>query len=412
MTFFAKEQEVIAVAAWFAMRLGAATLLTMGLFPCNGAMATEAVLYSFPDAGSGQPTGRLLSHNGSLFGTATGDISHCCGQIFELTQSNGVWTEKTLLALGGAYGTNPWAGLIADSHGALYGTTAYGGTGNSGTVFKLHKLAGSWVAEAIWEFGTASDGQDPFGELLIAPTGAIYGTTGFGGRGCYQSGCGTVFELTHERRAWREKVLHRFRKATGDGVTPVGGLVMDRAGNLYGTTFLGGAVGLGTVFELSPSVAGWKERVIWSFGSGSDGKCPEDTLVQDADGSLYGTTFYGGAGGYGAAFQLVKSGDVWNEFVIHNFSGGNDGANPFGGLRVNRAESLYGTTTAGGLEQQGVLFKLSPSNGTWTETVLHTFGGSDGVKPEGSLILEGGELYGTTAGGGSSGYGTVFSFTK
>jgi len=226
---------------------------------------------------------------------------------------------------------------------------------------------------------------------------------------------------------WTEKVLHSFNQNNTGGVEPLAGLIFDAAGNLYGTTNWGGTYGGGTVFELTPTAAGgWAETVLHSFGNGTDGAHPLAGLIFDAAGNLYGTTYYGGASqscqggsspGCGTVFELMPTGaGGWTEKVLHNFN--NDGTNgwwPRAGLITDAAGNLYGTTSAGGLYGRGIVFELTPSAGAgWTEKVLYSFNsnGADGHYPYAGLIFDAaGNLYGTTMSGGLYGRGTVFELT-
>src|ERR1039458_4539934 len=212
----------------------------------------------------------------------------------------------------------------------------------------------------------------------------------------------------------QEQVLHSFQNDGADGVDPYAGLIFDGAGNLYGTTWQGGTYGYGTVFELTPTAGGtWTENVLWSFGSGTDGTSPVAGLIFDAVGNLYGTTLQGGTYGYGTVFELTPAaGGTWTEKVLYSFGSGTDGANPYAVLIFDAAGNLYGTTYFGGSSDagNGTVFEVSPSaGGVWTEHVLHRFGnGTDGIWPQAGLVFDAvGNLYGTTSVGGTFGWGTV-----
>jgi uncharacterized repeat protein (TIGR03803 family) len=209
-------------------------------------------------------------------------------------------------------------------------------------------------------------------------------------------------------------VLHTFTGGS-DGSFPEAGLIFDSAGNLYGTTEIGGTYNAGTAFKLSPaSGGGYTEMVLHSFTYGSDGAVPTAGLIFDSAGNLYGTTSYGGnpTSNSGAVFELSPaSGGGYTETVLHNFTGGSDGGNPYASLVLDSAGNLYGTAEGGGTSNNGTVFKMSPaSGGGYTETVLYSFtGGSDGQSPEGGLIFDSaGNLYGTTNTGGTSRIGTAF----
>jgi uncharacterized repeat protein (TIGR03803 family) len=315
----------------------------------------------------------------------------------------------------GTDGTYPVAGLIFDGTGNLYGTTAFGGTYDLGTVFELTPaVGGGWAEKVLHSFGgSGSDGIEPQSSLLIDGAGNLYGTCG---GGTYHKGM--VFELTPSAGGnWTENVLHEF---TGtDGAGPLASLIFDAAGNLYSTTAAGGTYNKGTVFELTPAAGGiWTEQVLYSFGNGTDGVNPYAGLIFDAVGNLYGTTYLGGTYNQGTVFELTPAaGGGWAEQVLHNFNfDSSDGRGPDSGL-VLYAGNLYGTTGSGGVYNNpgGTAFELMPAaGGGWIEQVLHSFGsGTDGSTPVGGLIFDSvGNLYGMTTYGGTYNLGTVFEFTS
>jgi len=304
--------------------------------------------------------------------------------------------------MGGAVdGAGPTAGLIRDTAGNLYGTTAYGGSAcNCGTLFKLDATGKQTV---LHSFTFGADGAYPFATLIRGAAGNLYGTTYFGGMlACGGGlGCGTVFAVN---TTGKYKVLHSFAGGAAGAYT-YASLVRDAAGNLYGTTVEGGTSGYGTVFKLT--VSSRQETVLHSF-RGRDGQYPHAGLIQDAAGSLYSTTPYGGAHSSGTVFKLDATGKVT---VLHSFAGGADGANPYAGLIRDAAGNLYGTNVSGGDltcnsgAGCGVVFKLDASG---KETVLHSFAGPEGAYPMGLTRDAMGNLYGTTTGGGAFDYGTVF----
>ena len=311
--------------------------------------------------------------------------------------------EQVLHSFGnGMDGQFPYAGLIFDTSGNLYGTTNFGGTYTFGTVFELTPIAGGgWTEKVLYSFGNGTDGAYPEAGLIFDAVGNLYGTT-YGG-GTY--GTGTVFELTPTGGgSWTEKVLHNFNDNGTDGFYPYAGLIFDAAGNLYGTTSQGGTYGDGTVFELTPAAGGvWTEKVLYSFNAnGTDGTAPQAGLIFDAAGNLYGTTNQGGTYLSGTVFELTPAGGgVWTETVLHNFNdNGTDGAYPYAGLIFDGAGNLYGTTDGGGTYFGGTVFELTPAaGGSWTEKVLHNFNpnSTDGYEPYAGLIFDAaGNLYGTT----------------
>jgi uncharacterized repeat protein (TIGR03803 family) len=293
--------------------------------------------------------------------------------------------------------------VIRDKTGDLYGTTTdgdgsgCGGTG-CGTVFKI---ASDGTETVLHAFTGGKDGAVPFASLIMDKKGNLYGTTVIGGGGTACSeGCGTVFKLSH---TGTETVLYSFTGGS-DGGYPFAGLIVDAAGNHYGTTEGGGTYGSGTVFKLAPDGT---ETVLHAFNR-KNGREPFAGLINDAAGNLYGTTHKGGANGYGTVFKFAPDGTYK---VLHAFAGGSDGAHPRAALTQDTAGNLYGTTNSGGSRKKGTIFRLAPDG---TETVLYSFTGRSASNyPAASLIKDAaGNLYGTTPNGGANGYGTVFKLKE
>jgi len=355
-----------------------------------------------------------------------------------LAQSAQAQTYQVLYNFtGGQDGEYPWAGLTMDGAGNLYGTAAEGGyTGGScgslysgcGTVFKLSHKNSGWVFAPLYSFQGGYDGIGPYARVIFGRDGALYGTTAEGGNSCYSGTCGTVFRLAPPATAcrtalcpWNETVIYRFVGGS-DGYQPEGDLTLDQAGNLYGTTQIGGIPGCsgyscGTVFELAPSGGGWTESVLYRFTGYDDGYWPYSGVILDKTGNIYGTTSDGGSksgGGspQGTAFQLVPSGSGWTKNILHTFAFSSDGIIP-NGMIFDGSGNLYGTTTAEGNGNGGTVFELTPSNGAWTFNVLYPFtgdGGADG--PWGAVTMDAaGNLYGTTRSTGAYGHGAVFKLT-
>jgi uncharacterized repeat protein (TIGR03803 family) len=327
--------------------------------------------------------------------------------------------------LGAPDGVSPNAGLVADAAGNLYGTTVRGGTNSScscGTVFELSPPAtvgGSWTETILYSFqGGNNDGASPSGTLTFDKQGNLYGTTGLGGPGGDIS-AGTVFELsppTTQGGAWRETVLLVFPSDWKGGHAPQGQLVFDAAGNLYGTTEGGGSkCDCGTVFELkAPATSGgaWAHIVLYNFGpypSGDDGIQPGPDLIF-RDGVIYGVTDSGsGTSQNGIVFQLVRKPGTWTETILHRFTG-SEGSSPWGGLVMDSAGNLFGTTVIGGntcpTRGCGVIYELSPpavAGASWQETTLYNFTGhADGAYPYDRLWRDSlGDLFGTANQGGA-----------
>jgi uncharacterized repeat protein (TIGR03803 family) len=428
------------------MRGVAAIILALGLALSSRMALAQATppppvtnLYSFTGgADGGLPmAGVILDRSGALFGTSGIGGAWGSGTVFRLTPpapGSQVWTKTELHSFGASGdGRAPTAGLIADHHGALYGTTYNGGSSNGGVAFKLAPPApGSqvWTETILHSFSGGGDGARPNAGLIADRDGVLYGTTTEGGA----SNLGTVFRLMPPpsgSHAWTESVLYSFRGGT-DGAAPYAELIADQNGVLYGTTSVGGnnrscSADCGTVFKLTPPAPGsqvWTETVLHRFRGSSDGVEPFSSLIADQAGTLYGTTTYGGTAGYGIVFKLTPpapGGKAWNETILHTFLGpSSDGKNPTYRLIADRNGVLYGTTNIGGSNGNcdggcGTLFKLTPpapGSQVWTETVLYDFtGNGDAIYPVGGLIADAnGFLYGASYYGGPPGWGSVFAF--
>ncbi|HMH27796.1 MAG TPA: choice-of-anchor tandem repeat GloVer-containing protein [Steroidobacteraceae bacterium] len=343
------------------------------------------LLYSFAggSADAADPYHTLIQgSDGDFYGTTLAGGTSNLGTIFKVTPSG---TESVFYS----FTTVPYSGLVQSSDGNIYGTTASGGTSGRGTVFKITP---SGMQSVLYSFPAGS--SDPYTGLIQGSDGNFYGTTGAGGT----NDDGTVFKITP---SGTETVLHVFPKTGSDGETPYAGVIQGSDSNLYGTTYFGGANGLGTVFKVTP---GGTETVLYSFAAGNDGEHPYADVTQGSDGSFYGTTYQGGTSGLGTVFKITLSG---TETVLYSFAGGSDGANPEAGLIQGSDGNFYGTTFQGGAGGLGTVFKITPSG---TETVLHAFAGSsDGANPSANLVQgSDGTLYGSTGAGGTKGFGTFF----
>jgi len=253
----------------------------------------------------------------------------------------------------------------------------------------------------MYEFTGGQDGADPiYGSVVFDNDGNLYDTASAGGT----AGRGVVFELVRSNGGWTEQVLYNFQGGS-DGWQPVGGMVFDSAGNLYGTTIAGGTLDCGTIFELSPNGSGWTHKVLYSFLCGSDGNGPIATPILDQYGNLYGSTFYGGAGNGGVVWELSpESNGNWSFTALYELAQGpRGGRGPYSSLAMDSSGNLYGTTHLDGTYGAGNIFKLTRQNGFWTYTSLHDFtGGLDGQWPYGPLLDSQGNLYGTTYAGGTN----------
>ena len=379
------------------------------------AASSENILYNF--AGNGTDganpiAGLIFDSAGNLYGTTQQGGANGVGTVFQLVPGkNNNWTENLLHTFSSNEkdGYYPYAGLIFDTLGNLYGTTYAGGADNDGTVYELTSANGKWNEKVLHSFNGSAGSFVAYGVIFDA-AGNLYGTTYLGG----SHSKGTAFQLTPNNGRWKENVLHNFNDNGRDGTEPYTSLVADAAGNFYGTTYSGGKYNQGTVFQLTLSNGRWKEKVLHSFDSnGVDGAYPEAGLVLDAAGNLYGTTTLGGTGD-GTVFQLTLTNGKWKEKILYAF-GGKDGFFPNSVLTLDAAGNIYGTTVNGGTYTYGIVFQLVPGeHGKWTENVLHNFNknGTDGYLPDGGLIFDAaGNLYGTTYSGGTAGDGVVFEIT-
>jgi len=352
----------------------------------------EIILHSFRGGADGaQPTGGLIADaQSNLYGTTFLSGAYDQGIVFKITKGR----NRVLHSFGAAGdGAAPTCRLLMDEAGNLYGTTNGGGTSFLGTVFKL---APDKTESVLHSFTGGSDGAGPVSDLIADASGNLYGTTQYGGTGNCTGGCGTVFKVTADGQ---ETVLYSF-KGVADGASPInrGGLVADAQGNLYGTTFLGGASRAGTVFKVAPDGT---KTTLYTFLGVSDGKQPAGGLTMDEAGNLYGTTQYG----FGTIFKLTPDG---TKTTLYSFMNGTDGSAPFTNLILDAEGNLYGTTYTGGSNVLGSVYKLAPDG---TFTTLYSFvGGNDGFFPGAGLFMDArGNLYGTTVGGGGAdAAGTVF----
>jgi uncharacterized repeat protein (TIGR03803 family) len=370
-------------------------------------------------------SGVVFDAEGNLYGTTeSGGTGNGYGTVFELSPNgDGTWSEKTLYSFQGSPdGEMPLAGLVMDGSGNLYGTTSIGGVGG-GTIFELSPNSdGTWTETILHSFtGGSSDGAGSEAGLIFDASGDLYTTTV--GGGAQESG--TVFELSPSNGSWTGKVLYSFCSRTNcaDGSSPISGLTFDSNGNLYGATLLGGTNNVkscqrhacGTIFELSPNTGGnWTESVLHSF-NGQNGKQPVGSLVFDLAGNLYGVaSLGGGTHNSGTVFKLGPSGQGWRMSTLYRFPIAKGGSTelPDSGVIFDAAGNLYGETASGGAHWDGTVFKLTPAKGgKWGETDLFTFDGGDGEGPVGGLVSDtAGNLYGTTIQGGP-GDGTVFEVT-
>lgn len=370
--------------------------------PSVWAAGKYKVLYNFKGGLDGiGPSGLILDSAGNLYGSTDvggggGCTRHGCGTAFHLTTSNGKWNEEVLVRFKDLAGAFPDSGVIMDAKGNLYGT-ASGHALGYGLVFELTPgEKGKWNASVLHAFTGGNDGRYPHGGLARDSHGHLYGATAEGGGyygSCGRLGCGTVYELIPPRTKgaqWTEKILYRF-KGGSDGGNPDAAMIFDGLGNLYGTTSIGGDFGWGTVFSLELDSHGkWTEHVIHSFNDKTDGAEPFGSVVFDKQGNLYCTTYSGTSSTRGSVVELIPHSHQWQEKIIHVFTGGSDGGNPYSGLVMDASGALYGTTSDALTGGNGTVFKLTPSSGgTWTKNILHTFTGSnDGAFPFAPVVID------------------------
>jgi len=328
--------------------------------------------------------------------------------------------ESVLYSFGGNDGAAPLNGMISGRNGDFYGTTVFGGPTGGGEVFAFSPGGTGYVLRILYSFAGGNDGTKPEG--VTERNGAFFGSTfSGGGSGNGGAGWGTVFKLSPTKHGYQESILHRFA-GEPDGGEAIGPVVLDRKGNIYGITGFGGRYNRGAIFEVSPRGSGYSESVLYSFPGGAGGEEPQAGVTIDKHDVIYGTTMYGGnylgycsGGGCGTVFKLTPGPSGYTESIAYAFQG-SDGNLPFGVPTIDeKSGAIYGTTFWGGSQGDGAAYKLTPHGATYTATVLHSFAGNaDGFLPEGQLLLgSDGTLYGTAALGGGGchgiGCGVVFA---
>jgi uncharacterized repeat protein (TIGR03803 family) len=358
----------------------------------NGALTS---LYSFTGGNDGAypDAGLLQGSDGNFYGMTFGGGTNGNGTVFKIT-ANGALTHLYSFS-GGIDGANPYSGLVQGRDGNFYGTTTRGGTKNAGTVFKIST---NGVLTHLYSFTGVNDGASPYAGLVQGNDGNFYGTTQSGG----QNYDGTVFKIS------TSGALTNLYSFTGgnDGQTPYSGLVQGNDGYFYGTTAYGGTGNnAGTVFQISTNGA---LTSLYSFTGGNDGAHPDAGLLQGSDGNFYGMTFGGGTGNNaGTVFQISTNGAYT---TLYSFTGGNDGRAPYARLALGSDGNFYGTTSSGGTNSFGSVFKIS-ANGVLTG--LYSFPGTDdGAGPNELVLGSDGSFYGTTSYGAANNSGTVFDISS
>lgn len=382
---------------------------------------TDKVLYNFnqnTSVGYFPSSGVVLDSEGNIYGTTASANSCGTGVVYELSNSGKSWTAQVIFPTCNTDSGYPNS-VVFGKDGNLYGTTSFYGPNDGGIAYKLIPTgANSWQEETLYAFGQSGEASRPFGGLIFDEAGNLYGTSSEGGTSC-NPGCGTVYELSPSKSgAWTETVLYSFTGGS-DGGDPHGALAFDTAGNLYGTTIYGGQgecvlsgrAGCGIVFKLSPNGSNqWTESVIHQFKEGSRGNLPESTPVFDSSGNLYATTQ-----GVGVLFELVQKSGQWQERVVESYKAV-DGAGAAAPPTLAAGGKIYGTTSADGVYGDGTVFELLPGEqGTFKEVVIHNFNGKDGSDPTAGVVLDGsGNVYGTTSRsglGGGNGCGSAFELS-
>lgn len=347
-----------------------------------------SVLHTFMGGSDGAgPWARVVfGPAGTLFGTTSsgGDLSQgCnvngdqgCGTVFNLVPpkpvppnavQHGYATASVPATViytfhAGDDGGVPGLGdLIFDPAGNIYGTTAWGGSSEWGVVYELSPSGQAWTEQALYGFTGGADGGEPYGGVVRDARGNLYGGNFTGGDFSCESGtCGVIYQLVPSAGGWTDNTIFTFHDFgdTGVGATPVGGLILDRFGNLYGSTVYGGSYNGGTVFVMQPQQNGWSLTVLCNLPNADGG--PYASLTMDASGDLYGTTFGDGAFQAGTVFKVTQSQDGWTCSTLHDFTGGSDGGFPASNVNIDAQGNLYGTASAGGAYGQGVIWEITP----------------------------------------------------
>jgi uncharacterized repeat protein (TIGR03803 family) len=357
-----------------------------------------------------------------LYGTTYQGGASNYGEVFELANSGGTWSETVLYSFIGPNnndGAYPFGGMILDSSGKnLFGTTYQGGASSQGTVFQLSNTGGTWKETVLHTFDdiSGSDGYYPYGALVSDAAGNLYGTTQAGGK----FGGGTVFTLKLSGGKYKYKMIHSFATSSSAAYYPYSGLVVGKNGYLYGTTYYGGVVwNAGAVYQMRQVSGVWIFSIIYNFLGDSLGQYTESGLAVDGSGNMYGTTYQGGSFNLGGVYKLTPgTGNKWTQKMIYSFKGyaKKDGAYPyFAGVTLDANGNIYGSTYQGGSSaannlNYGTVYKLTA--GTYKETLLWSFGTSgDGYYPYHGPIFVKGKLYGLTNTGGTHGGGVVYEVT-
>jgi uncharacterized repeat protein (TIGR03803 family) len=378
--------------------------------------SSTKVIYSFAGGKDGEylDTDLVMDAAGNIYGSTVSGGDFGGGTVFELSPSGSSWKHTVLYSFtGGKDGGEPYKGVTLDSQGNIYGTAVTGGGGSCeggcGVAFKLTNNGGTFTYSAMHIFTGGNDGSGPGSGLTFDQQGNVYGMTPTGGA----FGLGTIYQLKPQSGgSYKFNLVHAFTGGNDGSSGSAGRLVFDHAGNIYGVATVGGALGKGVAFELTHSQTGWTLTPLYAFQDQPDGALPYGGLLFDKAGNLYGTTYYAGANDVGTVYKLTHSNGAWTESVLYSFKGGSDGSSPISTVVSDAAGNLYGTTSDGGSSCAcGVIFKLA--HGAWTETVQYRFTGAPnaGFAYNGMISGSGGKFYGATVHGGPSNDGTIYEFT-
>jgi uncharacterized repeat protein (TIGR03803 family) len=379
------------------------------------AASTTKIIYTFSGGADGEylDTDLVADSAGNLYGSTVQGGSGS-GTVFRLAPSASGWTHTVLYAFsGGADGAEPYKGVTLDAQGNLYGTTvAGGGSCGCGVAFKLTNSGGIWTESVLHTFTGGNDGSGPGSGLTFDKAGNLYGMTPTGGKYSF----GVIYQLKPSTTGnWTFRVIHAFTGGADGSSGSAGRFILDHAGDLYGVATVGGANGNGVAFKLHQSQTGaWRLKPLYAFKAQPDGVFPYGGLIFDKLGNLYGTTYYGGTNGVGTVYKLTHANRSWTETVLYSFKGTPDGSSPISTLIADKAGNLYGTTSDGGTSGgYGIIFKLAPgSNNTWTESVVYRFPGQPGASRayNGMVADSAGNFYGATTHGGPTDDGTIYKF--
>jgi uncharacterized repeat protein (TIGR03803 family) len=389
-------------------------LFTALLATAAWAASTTKLIYSFAGGSDGSYTDTelVMDSMGNVYGTTVQDGAHGSGTVFQVTPA-GVHTVLYNFT-GGADGGEPYKGVTLDSHGNLYGTAVTGGggacEGGCGVVFALTNSGGTWTQTVIHAF-TGADGSGPGSPVSFDARGNLYGTTPTGGA----NGVGTVYRMSpNGSGGWNFRVIHTFTGGPDGAGGSAGRLLIDRAGNIYGACTTGGANGFGNVFKMSAVQGKWQLTPLYAFQDSPDGALPYGGLVFDKSGNLYGTTYYAGAHDLGTVYKLTNTNGTWTESVLYSFKGGTDGSAPISSLVADASGNFYGTTSGGGTSLDcGVIFKMTHGSSGWTESVVYRFPGkpNPGFAYNGMVRDATGNFWGATVHGGTTDDGAIYKFT-